>query len=407
MWQDGARIDGMNDLLKVLAARTPSIGVLTRGISASDQVSRGYGHTLQEICRQPEAWQAIAGRLSDCVSLGIESSGGWILTGSGSSHFIGVALAPTLQVNLKGPVRAVSAGEILLSPEAYVYGEGCPTIVSFGRSGDSPESIAVADLIFKRWPQCEQVFVTCNPSGRLATAYESERQVRTIVLGSDMNDKSLVMTSSFTSLWLAGRSLGVRASDSTVPTIAFSLAEMGRGLLLEHSEKLAELACRSFDRAVFLASGPRFGAALEAELKMLEMCAGRVTTCAESYLGLRHGPMAGLTSRTLLVAFISTDNHRRAYELDLLNEVQRKELGLCVAYCGSNLPSGIKESDGRVSVEYGASSLLGDDDLVAIDVMVGQLLGFFRCLHERLKPDAPSETDVINRVVPSFPTYLP
>jgi tagatose-6-phosphate ketose/aldose isomerase len=78
-----------------------------------------------------------------------------------------------------------------------------------------------------------------------------------------------------------------------------------------------------------------------------------------------------------------------------------------VAYCGSNLPSGIKESDGRVSVEYGASSLLGDDDLVAIDVMVGQLLGFFRCLHERLKPDAPSETDVINRVVPSFPTYLP
>ena len=137
---------------------------------------------------------------------GIESSGGLILTGSGSSHFIGVALAPTLQVNLKRPVRAVSAGEMLLFPEAYVNAERCPTIVSFGRSGDSPESIAVADLIFERWPQCQQVFVTCNPSGRLATAYESELQVRTVVLGADVNDKSLVMTSSFTSLWLAGRS---------------------------------------------------------------------------------------------------------------------------------------------------------------------------------------------------------
>ena len=397
----------MPDLLKALAARAPSIGALTRGISTTDQVSRGYGHTLQEISRQPEAWQTIASQLPDCVLPGIESSGGLILTGSGSSHFIGVALAPTLQVNLKRPVRAVSAGEILLFPEAYVNAERCPTIVSFGRSGDSPESIAVADLIFKRWPQCQQVFVTCNPSGRLATAYESKPQVRTVVLGADVNDKSLVMTSSFTSLWLAGRSLGVRASDSTVPTIASSLAEMGRELLLEHSERLAELACRSFDRAVFLASGPRFGAALEAELKMLEMCAGRVTTCAESYLGLRHGPMAGLTSRTLLVAFISTDNHRRAYELDLLKEVQQKELGLCVVYCGSNLPREIEDSDGRVSVEYGVSSLLGDDDLVAIDVLIGQLLGFFRCLHERLKPDAPSETGVIDRVVPSFPTYLP
>tara|TARA_B100001245_G_scaffold133534_1_gene98980 strand:+ start:66 stop:1259 length:1194 start_codon:yes stop_codon:yes gene_type:complete len=397
----------MPDLVKALAARAPSIGALTREVSSADQVSRGYGHTLQEICRQPKSWQAIASQLSDCVLPGLESSGGLILTGSGSSHFIGVALAPTLQVNLKRPVRAVSAGEILLSPEAYVNVERCPTIVSFGRSGDSPESIAVADLIFKRWPQCQQIFVTCNPNGRLATAYESAPQIQTIVLGSDVNDQSLVMTSSFTSLWLAGRALGVRDGDSAVPAIASSLAEMGQGLLLEYSERLAELACRSFDRAAFLGSGPRFGAALEAELKMLEMCGGRVTTCAESYLGLRHGPMAGLTNRTLLVAFISTNNRRRAYELDLLNEVQQKELGLCVVYCGSNLPNEIKDSDGRLCVEYGVSSLLGDDDLVALDVLVGQLLGFFRCLHERLKPDAPSETGVIDRVVPSFPTYSP
>ena len=397
----------MSDLVKALAARAPSIQTLTRGISTADQVSRGYGHTLQEICRQPEAWQAIASQLRDCVLPSVESSDGLILIGSGSSHFIGVALAPTLQVNLERPVRAVSAGEILLSPDAYVNSKRCPTIVSFGRSGDSPESIAVADLIFDRWPQCEQIFVTCNPSGRLATAYESAPQIRTVVLGSNVNDQSLVMTSSFTSLWLAGRGLGVRASDSAVPAIASSLAEMGQGLLLDHSERLAELACRSFDRAVFLGSGPRLGAALEAELKMLEMCAGRVTTYAESYLGLRHGPMAGLTNRSLLVAFISTNNRRRAYELDLLNEVQQKELGLCVVYCGSNLPSQIKDSDSRLSIEYGVSSLLGDDDLVAIDVLVGQLLGFFRCLHERLKPDAPSETGVIDRVVPSFPTYSP
>jgi D-galactosamine 6-phosphate deaminase/isomerase len=42
-----------------------------------------------------------------------------------------------------------------------------------------------------------------------------------------------------------------------------------------------------------------------------------------------------------------------------------------------------------------------------IDVIVAQLLGFFRCLREGLRPDSPSESGIINRVVQSFTLHVP
>jgi tagatose-6-phosphate ketose/aldose isomerase len=37
-----------------------------------------------------------------------------------------------------------------------------------------------------------------------------------------------------------------------------------------------------------------------------------------------------------------------------------------------------------------------------VDVVVGQILAFFRCLGAGLRPDSPSAGGVINRVVESF-----
>ena len=34
--------------------------------------------------------------------------------------------------------------------------------------------------------------------------------------------------------------------------------------------------------------------------------------------------------------------------------------------------------------------------------MIGQILGFHRCLEEGLRPDSPSESGVISRVVADF-----
>jgi tagatose-6-phosphate ketose/aldose isomerase len=169
---------------------------------------------------------------------------------------------------------------------------------------------------------------------------------------------------------------------------------------------LARVAGVRFQRAVFLGSGSRFGAAREAALKMSEMTAGRVTTLCETYLGLRHGPMSYVHKDTLIVCFFSSDPTVRAYEADLLRELDQKELGLLKVIVGEDVPKELVRAN-DVVIECPGLRELGDQNAPIIDAVVGQLLGFFRCLDEGLRPDSPSEDGIINRVVQSFTLHQP
>ncbi len=181
---------------------------------------------------------------------------------------------------------------------------------------------------------------------------------------------------------------------------------MASALIHEHLGKLAGVAKAPFKRAVFLGSGSRFGAAREAALKMLEMTAGRVTTMCETYLGLRHGPMSYVHGDTLVVCFLSSDPTLRAYEADLVRELDQKELGLLKVLVGEGVPGDlVREND--VALECPGLEQLGDENFAAIDVIAGQLLAFFRCREEGLRPDSPSEDGVISRVVQTFALHLP
>ena len=139
---------------------------------------------------------------------------------------------------------------------------------------------------------------------------------------------------------------------------------------------------------------------------MLEMTAGRVTTLCETYLGLRHGPMSYVHKDTLVVCFLSSDPTIRAYEADLLRELDQKELGLLKVIVGEDVPKELVQAN-DVVVECRGLRELGDQNAPIIDVVVGQLLGFFRCLDEGLRPDSPSEDGIINRVVQSFTLHQP
>ncbi len=177
-------------------------------------------------------------------------------------------------------------------------------------------------------------------------------------------------------------------------------------LIRSKFDTLAKIAARDFRRAVFLGSGSRFPASREGALKMLELTSGRVPTMSETYLGFRHGPMSYVQDDTLIVCHLSCDPTTRAYELDLLHELDRKQLGLCKIIVGENIPdSAVRDSDEAIECQGLAD--LGDEECSVIYVVVTQLLAFFRCLEEGLLPDSPSESGIIHRVVEKFPLHAP
>jgi tagatose-6-phosphate ketose/aldose isomerase len=371
--------------------------------SWEDQLRHGYGHTLREIAQQPVTWVETAERMrAEAAVLAAcrEAIGAIVLTGSGSSHYAAKCAAPWLQAKLRLPARAVSGGRILTHPESSLPPRVPFLVVSVARSGDSPESRAVVEWLLENRPEARHLFVTCNRQGALATSYAGRPGVLSLVLDERTNDRSLVMTSSFTNLVLALRGLG---SGAAADGGGRAIAQAGADLLRDHADRLAAVARSGFSSVVFLGSGCRNGSAREAALKMLETNAGELWTFAESYLGLRHGPMSAISPDTLVVAFLSSDPRVRPYELDVLAELDNKALGRKArVVVGASLPSEGPSRRDVLRIDCQAAAACDDGEMVVLDAIVGQLLAFFRCLHAGRRPDSPSADSVITRVVSDF-----
>jgi tagatose-6-phosphate ketose/aldose isomerase len=377
--------------------------------SVEEQQERGYFHTLREICQQPKSWDHTAQQmlgsteeLKECVK-GIASL---LLTGSGSSEFAGDCVRLPLQNALGVVAQAIGGGTLLTHGARAVPPEKPGLMVSLARSGDSPESVGSLSLILEIEPGVRHLVLTCNADGGLARNFRDHPRVKVIALDDRTNDRSLVMTSSFTNLVLAARFLGLLDRPAAYRDLCHRLSVVAGHVIETYFETFSKLASTGFRRAVFLGSGSRFGGAREASLKMLEMTSGRVPTLCETYLGFRHGPMSFTHDDALIVCFLSSDPTLRAYESDLLRELDQKELGMSKLMIGEAVPPEVvREND--VVIECPGLAEAGDEDAVVVDVVAGQLLAFFRCLNEGLHPDSPSEDGVINRVVQSFTLHYP
>lgn len=376
-------------------------------LSEIESIERGYGHTLREIWQQPRTWRQTVGsaQLQAAVQSALTESqvvnrrGTVVLTGSGSSQYVGDCVALPLQACLGIPVQSIPSGLLLTHPVAALPPVEPLLLVSIARSGNSPESLAVQQLVMRHAPKAHHLVLTCNAQGKLATEFAGNPQVHVVVLDERTNDRSLVMTSSFTNLALAGLMPGSQSNHlaSSIEPVAAAGER-----ILANADAIAEVARLPFQSVIYLGSGCHFGAAREAALKMLEMTAGRIATMAETFLGFRHGPMSATSDKTLVVGLLSSDPMARAYELDVLAEIEQKQLGLQILVAGSNLPQQIQSTPKTTTVEFQLSPEVSDADLAVLHVVVGQLLGFFRCLHEGLRPDSPSESGVITRVVAPF-----
>jgi tagatose-6-phosphate ketose/aldose isomerase len=376
-----------------------------RAQPAEAQRAAGYADTLGEILQQPATWQDTFDLLHSTVAQQRLAKAfdprpaHIVLTGSGSSMYIGECLAPVLQSGLGVPVQAIAAGT-LLTHWRSVLPPGPGLLISLARSGDSPESGGVVSTLLTEAPAWRHLVITCNADGKLATHYRNDPRVTVLVLDERTNDRSLVMTSSFTNLFLGGTGL---LHGTTVELAANAVTRAASGvqhIFDTQSDAVAALAQRDFTSAVYLGSGAAFGAAREGALKMLEMTGGKVITMAETFLGLRHGPMSFVHPTTLIVALLSHDPAVRRYECDVLRELSRKQLGMAKLVVGDEVPTDVIGTDDVLVTP--STSITGTDvPTVLAGVVTTQLLAFFRCLQLGGKPDTPSE-GVLTRVVEDF-----
>jgi tagatose-6-phosphate ketose/aldose isomerase len=380
-----------------------------------ERSSRGVEFTPKEIVQQPEMWRktcdSLRKRRSDLLKsmdeMGVvgRRKATVILVGAGSSHFAGAAVAPILRRRLGRQVQAIPTTDLVTHPESILLSGQEYVILHFARSGDSPESLATYQMVRQLIPAAWHLIISCNGSGALARAASKDGRAISLILPEQTNDRSLVMTSSFSAMALAAVGLCFLEGLDELTGLVDSLASAANRIFAEYAHPLRLWVERPIGRVSYLGTAGLFGAMQECRLKMVEMTGGRIVASVDSFLGLRHGPQVFVDSRCAVVASISSSPYRRRYELDMLRElVQKKQGAGILSICGRSTPELDAVSDLVIQLFPGKDGI--DDDLRAvIDVVVGQLLALFKSLQLGLRPDNPSASGTISRVVKGVSIY--
>lgn len=340
-------------------------------------------YTLREILRQPELWpityEGIRSVL-DKRSLGQRLQNRRVLiTGAGTSAYASSAIAAAWP-----GAASVPTTDLLVDAERYL--DGVDVLISVARSGQSPESVAVVERVRGLRPETFQLAIVCDPDSALARA-----NVELVALNPRTNDRSLVMTSAFSNLVLAGN---VLAQPDAVAAGVEKHSKRAAGLIPEIEHACRRAAGRICERMVVLSSSPLLGWAREAGLKTLEMTAGHYSIVTETFLGLRHGPMSFVKPHTLVLCLLSSDPVRRSYEMDLITELRAKKIGYLVGIADP------EETKGLFDETIPAIAPHENDAFRTPYEIVGpQLLGYLLSLNLGLNPDNPSPDGIINRVV--------
>jgi D-galactosamine 6-phosphate deaminase/isomerase len=372
--------------------------------SSAERESLGLVHTLREILQQPQTWRETyqkvvrsSTQLEEFLTragVGGQHPLNVLLVGAGTSDYIGKSVCTLLQKEWSCNVQAVPSTDLLTNMEDHILPDVDYLWISFSRSGDSSEGVAVLEAALAKHPLIKHLVVTCNENGKMARLGNREN-VLSLVLDDAVNDRGLAMTSSFSNMVIAAQGLAHIRTRSAYDEVIESLATSASIALPSVAKICERLVDEGFSRVCFLGSGPLKAAAIESGLKVMELTGGRVVALTESFLGLRHGPLSAIDRDTLVVGFLSASGRRRAFELDLIQEICEKNL---TQKCLIVTPIALINSfENKLCLEL--PEAISDLYLPPLFVLVGQFLGLCASLREGLRPDEPSPQGAISRVV--------
>ena len=375
------------------------------GLPQEELEQAGGYWTAREISQQPAVWTEIQ-RLMACDADGLHafldpllcrSELRIVLTGAGTSACVGECLAPALTRHLGRRVEAVATTDLVGSPDRWLSTTAPLLLVSFARSGDSPESVAAVALAEQILPKCHHLIITCNREGELYRRGQSLGNARVTLLPAETNDRGFAMTSSFSGQLLAA----ALAFDLLSPQAPEALARWGSQVLANLASAVS-LARAGFERVIYLGGNEFKGLAREAALKLLELTDGMIVTLAETPLGFRHGPKTILNSKSLVVMLLSNDPYARRYETDLLSELRADGVAARVVA----LTAGDSDTAAHPHDVIVADAARASDFALCFPYAVfAQIFAFLQSRALGLRPDLPNAKGVVNRVVQGVAIY--
>lgn len=365
-------------------------------------------NTAKEIIQQPDTWRESVKNLiknkieikSFIDSFLSKKEFRIILTGAGTSAFAGEVCEPYLTSLLNKRVEAIATTDLVASPKSYFIKDIPTLLVSFARSGNSPESVHAVNLASQLVDDLYQIVITCNENGKLAKNTVNDEKSLLLLMPPQTNDLGFAMTSSFTTVVLNAMAVFNIDNIENFSSDVDKLSNSVNDFIENNIEKVTSLANEDFERIVYLGSSTSKGIARESALKVLELTAGKVNASYDTPLGFRHGPKSVVDDETVSVIYISNDEYTRQYDLDLAKEMLAHKKNDKVVIVGDNIEEDIlNKADYVFNVENINYTVENEVLLPLQQIIFGQMLSFLKSVNLGITPDNPCPTGEVNRVV--------
>ena len=375
--------------------------------TSDDLKALGADITTAEIKQQPELWrdtfniyqankESIEAFLADARAMVPGQRVSVVFTGAGTSDYVGDTVAPYLRHAGNTDLydfKPIATTDIVSAPRDFLRAEDPTIVVSFARSGNSPESLAAVQIAGQFVKNVRFLNITCAPEGRLAVEFANDPRALTLLIPR-ANDKGFAMTGSYSCMELLSVLVFDTASDEQKQVWVEQAATMGEEVVARENE-VADFLAGDFNRVTYLGSGSFVGLAQEAQLKILELAHGLVATSWDSCMGYRHGPKSFVDDKTLVFVFANNDAYTRQYDLDILNEIDCD--GIAQKTIAVQQDCG--EMFAHEAFTFAGHDALPEAYLALPFVMVAQTVSLLNSVRVGNTPDTPSPSGTVNRVV--------